>query len=321
MRKYYFGEEGSTKDNINLLNKQRNKFKNISADIRDRQRVFNIYKKYGPFDLIIHTAAQPSHDWSFKEPVTDFDVNACGTINMLEGFRLYSSKGVFVFTSTNKVYGDNPNKAELVELKKRYEFKKKQNIRGISLKGINEDMPIDNATHSIFGASKLAADIIAQEYGKYFGLNVGVFRGGCLTGPKHSAVELHGFLSYILDCAVNNKPYTIFGYKGKQVRDQLHSRDVVGAFYEFYKNPKKGVAYNLGGGKDNSISILELIDMLDKEYNLKLNYSYKEKNRRGDHICYYSDTAKFKKDYPNWVLKIKLRDLIKEIIETKIEKE
>ena len=313
MRKYFFGNDGDTKGNVNNYDK----FNNYELDIRDRNSVTNFYKAKGPFDLVVHTAAQPSHDWACKEPFTDFDVNANGTLNLIEGFRLYSPEGVFVFTSTNKVYGDNPNKVNIVESGKRFEYDVKQTMSGVSQEGISEEMSIDNSTHSLFGASKVAADIMAQEYGKYFDLNVGIFRGGCLTGPQHSAVKLHGFLSYIVDCAVNKKDYTILGYKGKQVRDQIHSKDVVNAFYEFYKNPKQGVAYNLGGCKENSASILEIIDILNKSFGFKLNYSYNETNRIGDHICYYSDMFKFKNDFPNWNINFRLEDIIDEIIKVK----
>ncbi|MBU0667082.1 MAG: NAD-dependent epimerase/dehydratase family protein [Nanoarchaeota archaeon] len=320
MRRYFFGEKGDTTGNITYLESLSKKFRNIKLDIRNRNDVLKLFEKEGHFDLIIHTAAQPSHDWAAKEPFTDFDVNAVGTLNMLESFRLYSPKGVFIFTSTNKVYGDAPNKVNLIEQKTRWKYDNKQIMSGISLNGVSEQMTIDDSTHSVFGASKVAADVMAQEYGRYFNLNVGVFRGGCLTGPQHSAVELHGFLAYIVDCAVTGKPYTIFGYKGKQVRDQIHSRDVVAVFYEFYKNPKQGVAYNLGGCKENSISILEVIDLLDKDFGLKLNYTYSETNRIGDHICYYSDMSKFKKDYPNWKITIPVKEIIKEMIEWKNRK-
>ena len=266
---------------------------------------------------MVHTAAQPSHDWACKEPFTDFDVNVVGTHNMLEAFRLTSPKGVFIFTSTNKVYGDNPNKINLVELDKRYEYDEKQTMRGVSLDGISEEMSLDHCTHSLFGADKVAADILAQEYGRYFGLNVGVFRGGCLTGPQHSAVELHGYLAYIVKCAKHNTPYTIFGYKAKQVRDQIHSYDVANVFWHFYNNPKQGVAYNLGGTKRNSISILETIDLLDNKFGLKLQHLYKDTNRIGDHICYYSDMGKFKKDYPAWDFTRGVEDMIAEMLSWK----
>lgn len=279
----------------------------------------DFFRKNAPFDLVIHTAAQPSHDWAAREPFTDFDVNAVGTLNLLESFRLYSPENVFIFTSTNKVYGDNPNKAKLIELEKRYDFAPEQTISGITNKGINEEMSLDDCKHSLFGASKVAADVLAQEYGKYFGLNVGVFRGGCLTGPQHSAVELHGFLAYLVDCAIKGRQYTIFGYKGKQVRDQIHSFDVVNAFWHFYQNPRKGEAYNIGGTRKNAISILETIDLLEKEFDLHLDFGYSEKNRAGDHICYYTDMSKFISHYPEWSITKDLVAITDEIVRAKNE--
>ncbi|HPS20044.1 MAG TPA: SDR family NAD(P)-dependent oxidoreductase [Candidatus Omnitrophota bacterium] len=317
MRRYFFGEGGDTTGNIKFLLSLKKKFRNLEIDIRDREKVSDVFKENGPFDLVVHTAAQPSHDWAKKEPFVDFDVNAVGTLNLLEAFRVHSSGGVFVFTSTNKVYGDKPNYVEMIELEKRYEYAEKQVLAGVSTNGISEKMSIDDSTHSLFGASKAAADITAQEYGRYFGLKVGVFRGGCLTGPQHSAVELHGYLAYVIDCAVNGKKYTVFGYKGKQVRDQIHSSDVVAAINEFFKNPGKGVVYNLGGCKGNSVSILETIDILKKDFGLTLNYVYDDQNRIGDHVCYYSDMSKFKKDYPEWKLKKSLHDIIEEIVKIK----
>ena len=317
MRKYFFGEGGDTRGNTAYLTKLSKNFEHMDVDIREREKILRLFKEKGPFDLIIHTAAQPSHDWAAKEPFTDFDINAVGTLNLLEAFRLYSQNGVFIFTSTNKVYGDMPNMAELTETAARFDYRKKQKLAGVSQKGISEEMSIDNSTHSLMGASKTAADVLCQEYGKYFGLNVGVFRGGCLTGPQHSAVKLHGFLAYIVNCAKKKLPYTIFGYKGKQVRDQIHSRDVVSAFYEFYKKPKKGAVYNLGGGKENSASILEIIEILEKEFGLKLDYRYSDKNRVGDHICYYTDMSKFKRDYPDWKITMNIREIIKEMVEVR----
>jgi CDP-paratose 2-epimerase len=238
-------------------------------------------------------------------------------MNMLEAFRLHSPKGTFIFTSTNKVYGDNPNDVELVETPTRYDYASSQDRPGVTAEGISEEMSLDHCKHSIFGASKAAADILCQEYGRYFGLNLGVFRGGCLTGPQHSAVELHGFLAYIVDCAVKGKPYKIFGYKGKQVRDQIHSYDVVNAFWNFLQNPKQGEAYNLGGCKQNAASVLEVIGMLDRDFGLKLNYEFVEQNRIGDHICYYSDMSKFKRDFPDWKLTRSLKDIVQEIVVSK----
>ena len=321
MRRYFFGESGDTAGNIAFLNSLGRPFKNYDIDIRDRQNVLTLFEENGPFDLVVHTAAQPSHDWAAKEPFTDFDVNAVGTVNLLEAFRLYSSEGVFALLSTNKVYGDGPNNVDLLELEKRFDYADKQVLSGVSTEGISEQFSIDNATHSLFGASKAAADIIAQEYGKYFGLNVGIFRGGCLTGPQHSAVELHGFLAYIIDCALTGRPYTIFGYQGKQVRDQIHSRDVISAVDSFFRAPGKGVVYNIGGCKDNSSSILEVIDLLEKDFALKLNYTVSETNRIGDHICYYTDMTKFKTDYPDWSISNSLHDIIDEIVRIKKDKQ
>jgi CDP-paratose 2-epimerase len=317
MRAYFFGEKGDTTGNIKHIQDNYKNFRNVRIDIRERSNVAQYIKENSPYDLIIHTAAQPSHDWAAKEPATDWDVNANGTFNMLEAFRTYSPKATFIFTSTNKVYGDNPNKVKLIETPTRYEYDTSQEMLGVSTRGIDEAMSLDHCKHSLFGASKVAADVMAQEYGKYFGLNVGVFRGGCLTGPQHSAVELHGFLAYIVDCAVNKKPYKIFGYKGKQVRDQIHSSDVVNAFWHFHQNPKQGEAYNIGGCKENAASVLEVITMLDKDFGLKLDYSYVDQNRIGDHICYYSDMSKFQKDFPQWKITKSLHDIIKEIVEAK----
>jgi len=316
MRKYFFGEKGDTSMNLVALNKF-NKFTNYYFDLRERERLLAFMEEEGPFDLIIHAAAQPAHDWAVKEPFTDFDVNAVATFNMLEAFRLHSSKGVFVYTSTSKVYGDNPNKANLVEMEKRYDYAAGQDLIGVTSEGIDERFSIDQCTHSLFGASKAAADIACQEYGRYFNLNIGIFRPGCLTGPQHSAVELHGFLNYIIECAVQSKPYTIFGYGGKQVRDQIHSYDVVNALYHFYKNPKHGEVYNLGPGKNNTISILEVIDILKEEHGIQLNYAYEDKNRMGDHICFYCNPNKFMKDYPSWKVTKGLKEMIAEIVEAK----
>lgn len=317
MRSYFFGPGGDVAGNLDFLKQYGRNFTHFNADIRDRQGVIDLFKEQGPFSLMIHTAAQPSHDWAAREPFTDFDVNAMGTLNLLEAFRIHSPEGVFVFTSTNKVYGDNPNEVNLVEDDKRYEYAVEQTMAGVSESGISESMTIDSCTHSLFGASKAAADILVQEYGRYFGLYTGVFRGGCLTGPQHSAVELHGYLAYIVGCAIEKKPYTIFGYKGKQVRDQIHSMDVVSALNEFYKDPRKGAVYNLGGCKENSLSILETIDILSSKFGLDLDYEYSDNNRIGDHICYYSDMAKFKDDYPEWKLTRKVDDIIKEMVDIK----
>jgi CDP-paratose 2-epimerase len=276
----------------------------------------------------IHTAAQPSHDWAAKEPMTDFSINATGTMNLLETTRLNCPDATFIFTSTNKVYGDTPNNLHLVEKDSRWEIDMlKYNdyqlySNGIGTDGsINENMSIDHTKHSIFGASKVAADVMVQEYGRYFGMKTVVFRGGCLTGPNHAGAELHGFLSYLVKCIVNDKPYTIFGYKGKQVRDNIHSWDLVNMFWEFHQNPKQGEVYNVGGGRDNSISILETINYVNEKLNKNWdNFKITDTPRVGDHIWYVTDLNKFKKDYPEWNIKYSVYDTIDQIIEKNLEK-
>lgn len=295
-RAYFFGQEASTEWNKKLLEQKYPKqFINHSVDIRDYVTLEQIFKKQ-KFDLIIHTAAQPSHDWAAKEPLTDFSINAVGTSNLLELTRLYSPEAVFIFTSTNKVYGDLPNELPLMELSTRWEIKPDHRYA----RGIDETMSIDNSTHSLFGASKVAADILTQEYGKYFGLKTGTFRGGCLTGPSHSGTMLHGFLAYLVKAVANGIPYTIFGYKGKQVRDNIHSYDLVNAFYHFYLKPRSGVVYNIGGSRHSNVSMLEAIAQIEKILKKKGKIEYSNKNRAGDHIWYISDVTKFKTDYPDW---------------------
>lgn len=311
MRSYFFGNDASTKNKKNTLISNYKNYEQYDIDIRDYNKLVEIFKKYGSeIRLIVHTAAQPSHDWAAKEPLTDFGVNAIGTINLLECCRLYSKDAVFIFTSTNKVYGDTPNYLPLVELEKRWEI----DSNHMYFNGIDETMSIDNSKHSIFGASKVAADVMVQEYGKYFNMNTAVFRGGCLTGPAHSGAELHGFLSYIIYCAVKGKSYTIFGYKGKQVRDNIHSYDLVMAFDEFFKNPRQGEVYNMGGSRYSNISVIETIDMIEELSGYKLNYNLSEINRIGDHIWYISDVSKFKNHFPNWNYKYNIKMIISDII-------
>jgi len=294
MRAEFFGEDGDTTWVKNTLEVECPKYKHLSLDIRDREKIIEIVDEVRP-DLIIHCAAQPSHDLAAKIPFVDFEVNAVGTLNLLEATRKYVPEAVFIFMSTNKVYGDAPNNIKLKELNSRWDY---DDINYIN--GIPETFSIDHSKHSLFGASKVAADILVQEYGRYFNMKTVAFRGGCLTGQNHSGAELHGFLSYLFKAAQNGKKYTIYGYKGKQVRDQIHSVDVIRAFDEFYKNPTYGAVYNLGGGKGNSISILESIDKVEQLINKKINYDYTDENRIGDHICYYSDLSKFINDYPDW---------------------
>ncbi len=309
MRKYFFGKEASTKWQGDVLReKYANKFELYEADVRDKKAVEKIFKSY-EFDLIIHTAAQPSHDWAAKEPITDFTVNANGTLVMLEAFRKWASEATFIFTSTNKVYGDRPNDLPLVELEKRYEIRKDHKY----YRGIDESMSIDNTKHSVFGASKVAADVMVQEYGKYFGLNTAIFRGGCLTGPAHSGTKLHGFLAYLVKCIATGTKYTIFGYKGKQVRDNIHSYDLVNAFYHVYKKPRQGEVYNMGGARQSNISILEAIEKIEKILGKKAVFEYSKENRIGDHIWYISDVSKFKKHYPKWDFKYNIDDILEDI--------
>lgn len=311
MRQYFFGEEASTDWNVVRLKNTIHNYTHYNADIREFSQLEKIFKEYGSdVELIVHTAAQPSHDWAAKEPFTDFGVNANGTLNMLECTRLYCPKAVFIFTSTNKVYGDNPNYLPLVELETRWEI---DETHPYFKNGIDENMSLDHTKHSIFGASKVAADIMVQEYGKYFGMNTGVFRGGCLTGPKHSGTQLHGFLSYLMKCAIFKTPYTIFGYKGKQVRDNIHSADLVNMFWHYYQTPKQGEAYNAGGSRFSNCSMMEAINICEEITGNKMNYTYTETNRIGDHIWYISDVSKFKNDFPGWDFKYNLKDILVQI--------
>ena len=312
LRKYFFGINGSNKWKERKLRKDKN-YKHYSVDIRNKLKIFEIFKKYKKkIKAVIHTAAQPSHDWAAKEPFTDFDVNANGTLNLLEALRKYCPNAPFVFTSTNKVYGDTPNFLPLEEKKLRYEIKKNHKF---FKKGIDETMSIDHTTHSIFGASKTAADLLVQEYGRYFNLKTVTFRGGCLTGENHSGAQLHGFLSFLIKSIINEKKYSVFGYKGKQVRDNIHSDDVVNAFDQFIKKPLKGgKVYNLGGGRENSCSILEAIKIIETISRKKSKYKILNKNRIGDHIWWISDNTKFKKDFPNWKIKINLKKSLKKMI-------
>jgi len=304
MREQFFGPLGSTEDNVEALIADLRRYRHVALDIRDRQGIRDFFDTERP-KFIIHTAAQPSHDRAASIPYDDFDVNALGTMNMLVAARDFCPESPFCFTSTNKVYGDRPNYLPLVEHERRFDY--------ADIDAIDESMSIDNCLHSIFGASKVAADVMCQEFGRYFQMPVGVFRGGCLTGPQHAAVELHGYLAYIVHCAVSGKKYTVNGYKAKQVRDQIHSADVASLFLEFYKNPRFGEVYNLGGGRENSLSILETVDML-AAMGHKLNWDYKDQNRKGDHICYISDLSKLRAHFPNWKLEYNLPRILDEIV-------
>jgi CDP-paratose 2-epimerase len=318
MRSYFFGDGASTKWNQQKLETGLVDYSHYNIDIRSYNELEKLFSDHSSdIAAVIHTAAQPSHDWAAKEPITDFTVNANGTLNLLELTRLYCPGAVFIFTSTNKVYGDTPNYLPLIELDKRYEI---DTAHVFAKEGIDESMSIDNCKHSIFGASKVAADVMVQEYGKYFGMQTAVFRGGCLTGPAHSGAELHGFLAYLILCAVNNKPYTIFGYKGKQVRDNIHSKDLIAAFWEYFKAPRPGEVYNMGGSRHSNISMLEAIEQIEQISGHKLNYTISENNRIGDHIWYISDVNKFKAHYPAWQYEYDSKRILEEMIQTALNK-
>lgn len=309
MRKEFFGEAGDTSWNLKRISSKTKYFNHRSIDIRNMDALKSIFEEFSPFDAIIHCAAQPSHDKAKDIPIVDFEVNAMGTLNLLELTRQKSPKAVFIFTSTNKVYGDAPNEVPLTEYETRWDYSRSEDYNGI-----RETCRIDQSTHSVFGASKVAADIMVQEYGRYFSMNTCVFRGGCLTGPNHSGVELHGFLSYLAKCALSNKKYTVFGYKGKQVRDNIHSYDVVSAMHEVIKKPWPGSVYNMGGGRENSISVLEAISKIESILEKKIDWELSDSNRVGDHICYISDLSKFKMDYPNWSVSKSINQILVEAV-------
>jgi CDP-paratose 2-epimerase len=277
-------------------------------DIRDRQGLEDLFSRTR-FELIVHAAAQPSHDLAARRPIDDFDVNAVGTLNLLESCRKHCPEAVFIQVSTNKVYGDAPNRIPLKELETRWDYSDPAFEQGIP-----EDFPIDQSLHSVFGASKLAGDILAQEYGRYFGLKTGIFRGGCMTGPYHAGVELHGFLNYLVLVALRQGPYTVYGYKGKQVRDQIHSQDVVRAFWQFAQSPRPGEVYNLGGGKDNAASLVECVEAVHRLTGKRPQLTYTDQHRVGDHICYYSDIAKLRSHFPGWELRYSLEDILQEMV-------
>jgi CDP-paratose 2-epimerase len=309
MRRVFFGAPGDTLWNLQRLKSVTGHFSHADIDIRDRAALDALFQNTR-FDLIVHCAAQPSHDKAREIPILDFEVNALGTLNLLETTRQHCRDAVFVFLSTNKVYGSAPNELPLTELPMRWEY-----VRPEDYDGIDETCRIDRTLHSLFGASKAAADLMAQEYGRYFGMNVCVFRGGCVTGPSHSGVQLHGFLSYLVRQAITGGVYTVFGYKGKQVRDNIHSYDVVRAIDEFARNPRPGEVYNLGGGRGNSVSMLEAIDKIERLAKRKLNWKYVEENRTGDHICYISNLRKFQTHYPNWGITRSLDATLEEMVE------
>lgn len=312
MRAEFFGPEASTQWQLAALSEQFPNYAFRNADIRDRAAMERIFSEYGSsLELIIHTAAQPSHDWAAQDPHTDFTVNANGTLTMLECCRQYSPKAVFIFTSTNKVYGDRPNTLPLIETETRYEIEPGHAYE----QGIDESMSVDQTMHSLFGASKVAADVLVQEYGRYFGMRTACFRGGCLTGPSHSGAPQHGFLSYLMKCVATGTPYTVFGYKGKQVRDNIHSADLVAAFDAFYQAPRSGEVYNAGGGRFSNCSMLEAIQICESIAGKKLTWTYSEENRQGDHIWWVSSMEKFRSHYPDWKQHYGMEAILGEIFE------
>jgi CDP-paratose 2-epimerase len=310
MRAQFFGPEASTRKMRDDLIANVPGYRHHDIDIRDATAVTQLFKQLrGTIDAVVHTASQPSHDWAAREPQTDFTVNANGTLNLLEVARNFCPEAPFIFTSTNKVYGDTPNRLPLRELEKRWEIEPGHEYEP----GISENMSIDCSKHSLFGASKTAADILVQEYGRYFGMPTVSFRGGCLTGPAHAGTELHGFLSYLMICTVTKRPYRVLGYKGKQVRDNIHSFDLVEAFAEFIRAPRAGEVYNIGGSRHCNCSILEAIELCEEISGCKLGWQYGETNRIGDHIWWISDIRKFQKHYPNWKFRYDLPGLVNEI--------
>jgi CDP-paratose 2-epimerase len=311
MRADFFGREGDTHWNLERLRGITRHFQHYDLDVRDRAGLQKLFAEHAPFDLIVHCAAQPSHDLAAKRPFDDFDVNAVGTLNILETTRQMSQEAVFVFMSTNKVYGDAPNELPLKELATRWDFERVEDYDGVS-----EEMRIDSSKHSIFGASKVAADVMTQEYGRYFGMRTVALRGSCLTGPAHSGVELHGFLSYLVKTQLRGQTYRIYGYKGKQVRDNIHSHDVARIIEAIYHKPGCGEVYNLGGGRENSCSVLEAFAKVEELTGKAMNYEYQETNRSGDHICYITNLRRLQTHYPQWTITKSLNDILIEIVDS-----
>ena len=317
MRRQFFGDDATTAPNLQRLRQAIPTYEHHGVDIRDDSAVFDIFRRYGrEISLVIHTAAQPSHDWAARAPFVDFTVNANGTLVLLEATRQFAPNAVFIFTSTNKVYGDRPNTLPLIEYETRWEIDPSHPYAD----GISEDMSIDGCLHSLFGASKVAADVLVQEYGRYFNMQTACFRGGCLTGPNHSGAQLHGFLSYLVKCALTGTPYTVFGYKGKQVRDNIHSADLIQAFDAFYHAPRSAEVYNIGGGRFSNCSMLEAIQCAQEITGRELVWHYQEDNRVGDHIWWISDLTHFQTHYPNWTLKYDVPAIITEIAEAGSER-
>ncbi len=318
MRSEFFGAQASTTWQRDELQQTFGKrYTHCNADIRDQEFINKLFAKYANnISLVIHAAAQPSHDWAASDPHTDFTINANGTLNLLQATRLYAGDAVFIFTSTNKVYGDTPNRLPLVEQETRWEIDSNHRYAN----GIQEDMSIDHTMHSLFGASKVAADILVQEYGRYFNMQTACFRGGCLTGPNHSGTQLHGFLAYLMKCTMTGKPYSVFGYHGKQVRDNIHSYDLIQAFDQFFKAPRSAEVYNIGGSRYSHCSILEAIQICQRIAGRELAFEYRDENRMGDHIWYVSDVARFQSHYPEWKLTFNVDDILQDIYDVNQER-
>ncbi|MBV8984029.1 MAG: NAD-dependent epimerase/dehydratase family protein [Acidimicrobiia bacterium] len=310
MRRVFFGDEASTAWNAERLQRELKNYRHAGIDVRDRDAVEKLFASYGDaIEVVVHTAAQPSHDWAAREPFVDFDINAVGTLNVLDATRRHAPEATFIFTSTNKVYGDTPNRLPLVELETRWEIEPGHTYEG----GIREDMSIDATLHSVFGASKVAADVIVQEYGRYFGMHTACFRGGTLTGPGHAATALHGFLGYVMRCVIEGRAYEVYGYKGKQVRDAIHSSDLVRAFAEVVRAPRSGEVYNIGGGRFSNASVLEAISLSEEIAGRTLDWTYVEDNRIGDHIWWIGDNGRFESHYPDWKLQYDVPAILQEI--------
>ena len=318
MRRVFFGDEASTAWNRKRLEQEIEGYRHVDADIRDEEAITRLFRQYGrDISVVIHTAAQPSHDWAARDPHTDFSINASATLLLLEATRRYCPEAVFIFTSTNKVYGDTPNRLPLIERERRYEVSPEHLF---AEHGIDETMSIDQTLHSLFGASKVAADVLVQEYGGYFGMKTGCFRGGCLTGPNHAGTQLHGFLAYLMRCTLTGDPYTIFGYKGKQVRDNIHASDLINAFWHFFQQPRIGQVYNIGGGRHANCSILEAIDICERLADRPLPRTYSETNRIGDHIWWISDIRRFQEHYPDWRLTYTIDAILQEIHDNLVDR-
>jgi CDP-paratose 2-epimerase len=316
MRSRFFGDEASTASTTAGLVDELDGFRSLEIDIRDAEGVERAFREAGTIEAVVHTAAQPSHDWAAREPHTDFGVNAVGTLNLLEAARAHAPDAPFVFCSTNKVYGDTPNRLPLEELEMRLELPESHRYHA----GIDTSMSIDESTHSLFGVSKAAADLMVQEYGRYFDMPTVCFRGGCLTGPQHAGAQLHGFLAYLAKCAVTGTPYTVFGYGGKQVRDNIHCSDLVACFMEFMRAPRAAAVYNIGGGRESNCSMLEAIEVCERLSGRELDWTLSEQNRIGDHRWWISDLSGFRADYPEWRLEYGIAEILREIVELNSER-